>query len=153
MPANRFNGFSDLGIGIGLRIPHYSHILSRKPSCDWFEIISENYMCDGGRPLEVLDQILEQYQVVQHGVARYFGSTGKLDREHLKRLKRLVQRTKTPFLSDHLCWGSVDGAFSHDLLPTPYTFAAAEVMARRIRQARDVLEVPICVENVSSYAE
>jgi uncharacterized protein (UPF0276 family) len=151
--ANRFNGFTDLGIGIGLRIPHYAHILSQKPSCDWFEIISENYMCDAGRPLEVLDQVLEQYKVVQHGVAMYFGSTGRLDREHLKRLKGLVKRTQTPFLSDHLCWGSVDGAFSHDLLPTPYTFAAAKVTAKRIRQARETLEVPICVENVSSYAE
>jgi uncharacterized protein (UPF0276 family) len=153
MPANRFNGFTDLGIGIGLRVPHYNHILSKKPACDWFEIISENYMCDAGRPLEVLDQILEQYQVVQHGVSMYFGSTGRLDREHIKRLRNLVRRTKTPFLSDHLCWGSVDGTYSHDLLPMPYTFAAARETARRVREARDFLEVPICVENVSSYAE
>jgi uncharacterized protein len=153
MAANRFNGFTDLGIGIGLRVPHYRHILGKRPSCDWFEIISENYMVDGGRPLEVLDQILEQYKVVQHGVSMYFGSTDRLNREHLRRLKALVKRTKTPFLSDHLCWGSVDGTYSHDLLPTPYTFAAAKVTAERIRQARDFLEVPICVENVSSYAE
>jgi uncharacterized protein len=153
MAANRFNGFTDLGIGIGLRVPHYRHILGKRPSCDWFEIISENYMVDGGRPLEVLDQILEQYKVVQHGVSMYFGSTDRLNREHLRRLKALVQRTKTPFLSDHLCWGSVDGTYSHDLLPTPYTFASAKVTAERIRQARDYLEVPICVENVSSYAE
>jgi uncharacterized protein len=153
MSANRFNGFTDLGIGIGLRVPHYRHILGKRPSCDWFEIISENYMVDGGRPLEVLDQILEQYKVVQHGVSMYFGSTDRLNREHLRRLKALVQRTKTPFLSDHLCWGSVDGTYSHDLLPTPYTFACAKVTAERIRQARDYLEVPICVENVSSYAE
>src|SRR6476469_5590859 len=153
MSANRFNGFTDLGIGIGLRVPHYRHILGKRPSCDWFEIISENYMVDGGRPLEVLDQILEQYQVVQHGVSMYFGSTDRLNREHLKRLKALVKRTKTPFLSDHLCWGSVDGTYSHDLLPMPYTFAAAKLTAQRIREARDFLEVPICVENVSSYAE
>src|SRR6202041_2450579 len=102
MPANQFNNFTDYGIGIGLRVPHYDHILSQKPAVDWFEIISENYMCDGGRPLEVLDQILEQYTVVQHGVAMYFGSMGKLDREHVKRLRKLVKRTRTPFLSDHL---------------------------------------------------
>src|SRR5258708_13724997 len=83
----------------------------------------------------------------------YFGSTDKLNREPLKRLKRLVGRTKTPFVSDHLCWGSVDGTYSHDLLPMPYTFAAARVTAQRIREARDFLEVPVCVENVSSYAE
>ena len=110
-------------------------------------------MVDGGRPLHVLDQILEQYRVVQHGVAMYLGSTDRLDREHLRRLKRLVKRTNTPWLSDHLCWGSVDGSYSHDLLPLPYTFEAAAHVAQRIREVRDFLEVPILVENVSSYAE
>ncbi len=153
MPANPFNGFTDYGIGIGLRVPHYQHILTRKPVVDWFEIISENFMVDGGRPLEVLDQILEQYRVVQHGVSMYFGSADKLNREHLKRLKTLVRRTKTPWLSDHLCWGSVDGRYTHDLLPMPYTFVAARVTAQKIRAVRDFLEIPIAVENVSSYAE
>ncbi|MBI4892093.1 MAG: DUF692 domain-containing protein, partial [Acidobacteria bacterium] len=120
---------------------------------DWFEIISENYMVDGGRPLAVLDRILEQYRVVQHGVSMYFGSSGPLNREHLKRLKTLVRRTRTPWLTDHLCWGSVDGRYTHDLLPMPYTFEAAKLTARKIRQAQDYLEVPIAVENVSSYAE
>src|SRR5579862_4446593 len=153
MPANRFNNFTDYGIGIGLRATHYNHILTRKPVVDWFEIISENFMVDGGRPLSVLDQILEQYRVVQHGVAMYFGSADGLNWEHARKLKRLVKRTNTPWLSDHLCWGSVDGRFTHDLLPMPYTFAAAKVTARKIREARDFLEVPIAVENVSSYAE
>jgi uncharacterized protein len=134
-------------------VAHYGHILSRKPVVDWFEIISENFMVDGGRPLEVLDRILEQYRVVQHGVSMYFGSAAPLNREHLKRLKRLVKRTGTPWLSDHLCWGSVDGRYTHDLLPMPYTVAAAKATARKIRQAQDFLEVPIAVENVSSYAE
>ena len=93
MPANRFNAFTDYGVGIGLRIPHYSHILEKKPTVDWFEIISENFMVDGGRPLAVLDRILEQYRVVQHGVALYFGSADKTDRGQLRRLKNLVKRT------------------------------------------------------------
>ena len=153
MPANRFNGFTDYGVGIGLRVPHYRHILEKKPLVDWFEIISENYMIDGGRPLTVLDSILDQYRVVQHGVSMYFGSAEPLSREHLRRLKALVRRTKTPWLSDHLCWGSVDGTYTHDLLPMPYTFEAARITAEKIRQAQDFLEIPIAVENVSSYAE
>jgi uncharacterized protein (UPF0276 family) len=153
MPANRFNGFTEYGVGIGLRIPHYRHILEKKPVVDWFEIISENYMVDGGNPLAVLDAILEQYRVVQHGVSMYFGSAQELNREHLRRLKRLVRRTNTPWLSDHLCWGSVDGSYSHDLLPIPYTWEAVEVTAEKIRQVRDFVEVPVVVENVSSYAE
>ncbi len=153
MPATRFNGFTDYGVGVGLRIPHYAHIFSHKPVVDWFEIISENFMVDGGRPLAILDQILERYRVVQHGVSMYFGSAEKLNRTHLRRLKTLVRRTGTPWLSDHLCWGSVDGRYSHDLLPMPYTFEAARLTARKIREAQDFLEVPIAVENVSSYAE
>lgn len=153
MSANRFNGFTNYGVGIGLRIPHYRHILDRKPVVDWFEIISENYMVDGGRPLTVLDKILDQYRVVQHGVSMYFGSTESLNRDHLTRLKKLVRRTRTPWLSDHLCWGSVDGRYTHDLLPMPYTFEAAKITAAKIRQVRDFLEVPVVVENVSSYAE
>jgi hypothetical protein len=101
----------------------------------------------------VLDQILERYRVVQHGVSMYFGSAEKLNRDHLRRLKALVKRTKTPWLTDHLCWGSVDGRYTHDLLPMPYTFEAARITARKVREARDFLEVPIAVENVSSYAE
>jgi uncharacterized protein (UPF0276 family) len=153
MPANQFNGYTDYGIGIGLRIPHYDHILSRQPTVDWFEIISENFMVDGGRPLEVLDRILAQYRVVQHGVALYFGAADGPNKEHLRRLKALTKRTKTPWLSDHLCWGSVDGTYSHDLLPMPYTVAAAKQTAANIRRVRDYLEIPIAVENVSSYTE
>src|SRR3954469_24682013 len=153
MPANQFNGHTEYGIGIGLRVPHYRHILANKPVVDWFEIISETFMVDGGRPLEVLDQILEQYRVVQHGVSLYFGNADKPDRTHLRRLKRLVKRTGTPWLSDHLCWGSVDGRYTHDLLPMPYTWEAVEKTAANIREVQDFVEVPIAVENVSSYAE
>lgn len=153
MSANRFNGYSDLGIGIGLRIPHYRYILDNKPAIDWFEIISENFMVDGGRPIEILEAVLETYPVVQHGVALYFGSLEPYNPDQLRRLKRLTQKTKTPFLSDHLCWGSFDGTYSHDLLPLPYTPEAVRNTAERIRQVRDVVEVPVCVENVSSYLE
>lgn len=153
MPANRHNGFTEFGVGIGLRVPHYDHILSKKPPVDWFEIISENFLVDGGRPREVLERILEQYRIVQHGVSLYFGSPAKPDRTHLKKLKALIRLTKTPWMADHLCWGSVDGTYSHDLLPLPYTRATAIATAAKIRYIRDTLEIPIAVENLSSYAE
>jgi len=152
MAGNRFNAYQDHGVGIGLRILHYNHIFARKPVVDWFEIISENFMCDGGRPMALLDQILERYRVVQHGVSMYFGSATEPDPEHLKRLKSLVRRTNTPWLSDHLCWGSVDGAYTHDLLPLPYTWEAVERTVGRVRMVQDFLEIPVAVENVSSYA-
>ncbi len=153
MPANRFNNHTAYGVGIGLRVPHYQHIISRKPGVDWFEIISENYMCDAGRPLHVLDQILEHYRVVQHGVSMYFGNAARPQRDHLKRLKALTKRTGTPWLSDHLCWGSVDGRYTHDLLPMPYTWEAVKWTAQNIREVQDFVGLPVAVENVSSYVE
>jgi uncharacterized protein (UPF0276 family) len=153
MPSSRFNAFTDFGIGIGLRVPHYQHILEKKPVVDWFEIISENYMVDSGRPLMVLDRILEQYRVVQHGVSMYYGNAARPNPDHLKKLKALTRRTRTPWLSDHLCWGSVDGRYTHDLLPMPYTWEAVEWTARNIREVQDAVEIPVAVENVSSYAE
>ena len=94
--------------------------------------------------LKTLDQILDQYKVVQHGVSMYFGSAqAPTNREHLKRLKELTRRTRTPWLSDHLCRGSVSGRYTHDLLPLPYTFEAIRTTATRIRQVQDFLEIPI----------
>ena len=87
--------------------------------------------------------------MVQHGVSMYFGSVTAPDPEHLRRLKQLVRRTKTPWLSDHLCWGSVDGTYTHDLLPLPYTWEAVERTVERVRMVQDFLEIPVAVENVS----
>jgi uncharacterized protein (UPF0276 family) len=153
MPASRFNGHTDYGVGIGLRIPHYRHIFEQKPVVDWFEIISENYMMMDGRPLEMLDRILEQYRVVQHGVSMYFGNPDRPNREHLKKLRALCKRTNTPWLSDHLCWGSVNGRYSHDLLPMPYTREAVKRTSEKIREVADFCERPVAVENLSSYVE
>lgn len=138
---------------MGLRVPHYDFILENLPDVGWFEVISENFMVDGGRPLEVLERVLEKYVVVQHGVSLYFGSCDEFNAEYLKKLKRLVRKTSTPFISDHLCWGSYNGRYTHDLLPLPYTKAVVSHVAERIRYVQDYLEVPICVENISSYAE
>jgi uncharacterized protein (UPF0276 family) len=151
--ASRYNNYSDLGLGVGLRAPHYDFILENLPDVGWFEVISENFMVDGGRPLDVLERILEKYIVVQHGVSLYLGSCDELNTEYLKKLKRLVRKTSTPFVSDHLCWGSYNGFYTHDLLPLPYTKAVASHVAERIRYVQDYLEVPVCVENISSYAE
>lgn len=141
----------NLGIGIGLRIPHYKDILENKPKIDWFEIISENFMCDGGRPIEVIDRILETYPVVQHGVNLAIGSPDPLDFDYLKRLKALTRKTKTPWLSDHLCWGRLPGAHYHDLLPLPYTQEVIDYVAERARIVQDYLEIPFALENLSSY--
>ena len=141
----------NLGIGIGLRPAHYEEIFAQKPAIDWFEIISENFMVDGGKPLEVLDRILERYPVVQHGVNLAIGSPDPLDWDYLKKLKALTKLTKTPWFSDHLCWGRLPGAHFHDLLPLPYTQEVIDYVAERARIVQDFLEIPFALENLSSY--
>ncbi len=141
----------NLGIGVGLRIPHYDDILTQLPSIDWFEIISENFMVEGGKPLYYLDKILEHYPVVQHGVSLGIGSPAPLDFDYLKRLKALTRKTKTPWVSDHLCWGRLPGAHFHDLLPLPYTQEVINYVAERARIVQDYLELPFALENLSSY--
>lgn len=141
----------NLGIGIGLRPAHYETIFTTKPLIDWFEIISENFMVDGGSSLEVLDRILENYPVVQHGVNLAIGSPDPLDFDYLRRLKALARRTKTPWISDHLCWGRLPGAHYHDLLPLPYTQEVIKYVVERAKIVQDYLEVPFALENLSSY--
>jgi uncharacterized protein (UPF0276 family) len=141
----------NLGIGIGLRPPHYEDIFRENPQIDWFEIISENFMVEGGMALENLSRILERYRVVQHGVSLAIGSPDPLDFNYLKRLKELTKITKTPWVSDHLCWGRLPGAHYHDLLPLPYTKEVVHYVAERARIIQDYLELPFALENLSSY--
>lgn len=141
----------NLGIGIGLRVPHYQDIFRDKPAIDWFEIISENFMVDGGAPLDNLKRILDHYPVVQHGVSLAIGSPDPLDFDYLRKLKELTKLTKTPWVSDHLCWGRLAGAHYHDLLPLPYTKEVINYVADRARIVQDYLELPFALENLSSY--
>jgi hypothetical protein len=147
------NGKTGLTIGLGLRAPHVDHILAHTPDVSWFEIISENYLGDGGRARYALDRIRERYPVVQHGVGLYVGSAQGIEPEHLRRVSALAKHTRSPWVSDHLCWGSVDGLHSHDLLPLPYTREAVAVATQNIRRVSAALDVPFVIENVSSYAE
>jgi len=149
-PRSRL-GLPDLGVGVGLRVPHYKHILSERPAVDFFEIISENFMVEGGKPRYHLARVLESYRAVQHGVSLGIAGPEPLDREYLKRLKRLLVEVKSPWLSDHFCWSGAGGAHLHDLLPIPYTKQAVDRVVERARQVQDFLEVRFALENTSSY--
>ncbi|WP_438044015.1 MNIO family bufferin maturase [Sorangium sp. So ce128] len=144
-------GLPDLGVGVGLRIPHYRHIFEHRPRVDWFEIISENFMVDGGMPIANLERVLSSYRLVQHGVSLSIGSTDPLDFDYLRRLKALLARVGSPWVSDHLCWTGAHGINLHDLLPLPYTDEAVRHVAARARVVQDFLEVRLALENVSSY--
>jgi len=150
--ANRW-GYPDLGFGIGLRSVHFDHILKNNPPIDWFEVLSENYLDTGGRPLHVLEQVAERYPVVLHGVSLSVGSTDPVNFEYLGKLKALANRIKSHWISDHLCWTGVTGLNTHDLLPMPYTDQALRHTIERVKIIQDFLERPIALENASTYLE
>jgi uncharacterized protein (UPF0276 family) len=140
-----------LGHGVGLRTQHYATVLDEQPRVDWFECISENFMVQGGNPRRVLRQVRERYPVVMHGVSLSIGSVDPLDPKYLEELAALARETEPAWVSDHLCWSSVGGNFSHDLLPLPYTEEALAHVASRVAQVQDKLKRQILIENVSSY--
>jgi len=141
------------GFGLGLRPEHYSDFLEGPQQVDWLELISENYMVPGGKPLAMLDAIRADYPVALHGVSLSIGSTDPLDRDYLTRLKQLAHRVEPLWVSDHLCWTGVAGKNSHDLLPLPYSEEALRLVVAHVRQVQDLLGERILLENVSSYLE
>ena len=140
-----------LGFGLGLRPTHYETILNDQPAVDWFEIISENYLVPGGRPLHYLDRIRERYPMVMHGVSLSIGAQDPLNREYLRQLRALADRIEPAWISDHLCWTGAHGLNAHDLLPLPYTEEALKHVAARVGEVQDILGRRILLENVSSY--
>ena len=159
-------GLPDLGCGVGLRPVHYPHLFGPKtsephtletsqrgPAVDFFEIISENFMVAGGKPLGHLDRALASYPVVQHGVSLGIGSSEPLDFDYLRRLKELTRRTATPWWTDHLCWTRAGGHDLHELLPLPYDEGTLRHVVERVRIVQDFLELRLGLENPSSYMQ
>ncbi len=153
MLAQRLN-LPDLGVGVGLRVPHYAELFAAgaaRAPVDFFEIISENFMVEGGKPRYHLARALESYRLLQHGVSLGIAGPEPLDREYLRRLKRLLSEVKSPWVSDHFCWSGAGGAHLHDLLPIPYTKQAVTRVVERAREVQDFLELRFALENTSSY--
>lgn len=140
-----------LGYGLGLRTEYYETILKDRPTVDWFEVIAENYMVSGGKPLYYLDAIAEHYPMVMHGVSMSIGSVDPLDWDYLKQLKILIERVNPVWISDHLCWTGQGGHNLHDLMPLPYNSEAIDHVVDRIKQVQDFLGQQMLLENVSSY--
>lgn len=140
-----------LGYGLGLRPVYFDEIMSTCPPVDWFEILSENYLVEGGRPLATLDRIRSDYPIVMHGVSMSLASTDPLDFDYLAQLKALIARVQPAWVSDHVAWTGVHGLTLHDLLPIPYTREALDHIVDRIRRVQDYLQRPLVVENASTY--
>ena len=139
------------GFGLGLRPPHYQDFLDGDVPVEFVEVISENFMVAGGRPLRILDAVRERFPVAMHGVSMSVGSADGLNVDYLRRLKALADRVRPLWVSDHLCWTGVEGFNSHDLLPLPFTEEALEVVCSNVMRAQDVLERALVLENPSTY--
>ena len=151
MTASRSDSLPYLGYGLGLRVDHYEALLAKPAQVQWLEVVSENYMVDGGLPLVWLDRFRERYPLVMHGVSMSIGSTDPLDEDYLARLAALARRVEPAWVSDHLCWTGVQGVNLHDLMPLPYTEEALSHVVSRVQCVQDRLKRRILLENVSSY--
>lgn len=146
MQSASFDGF-----GLGLRQPHYAAFIEGRVPVDFVEVISENFMVEGGRPRHVLRAVREHYPVALHGVSMSVGSTDGIDQGYLRRLRALADEIDPLFVSDHLCWTRVAGFNSHDLLPLPFSEDVLELVVETIAAVQDVLGRHILIENPSSY--
>ncbi|MBY0572519.1 MAG: DUF692 domain-containing protein [Undibacterium sp.] len=146
-------GLPHLGFGVGLRTQHFPAILAGGARVDWFEIISENFIDNGGYSAHVLQDLATQIPIVMHGVSLSIGSTSPLDFAYLDKLKQLAQRVNARWVSDHLCWTGLGSHNSHDLLPLPFTEACLHHVIQRVRQVQDYLRRPLVLENPSSYIQ
>jgi uncharacterized protein len=140
------------GFGLGLRPTHYEALLGEHlGAVEWLEVLTENYLVPGGRPLHNLAKFHERYPLVMHGVSMSLGSSDPLDRVYLNELRALANSLEALWISDHLCWTGTDGINLHDLLPLPYTEEALQHLTARISEVQDLLGRRLLVENVSSY--
>ncbi|KAF1003099.1 MAG: hypothetical protein GAK28_04938 [Luteibacter sp.] len=145
-PPTTFSGY-----GLGLRREHYRDFLDTDVPVDFVEVISENFMVDGGQPLHILRQVRERHPVILHGVSMSIGSADGLDRDYLLRLRALADAIDPLYVSDHLSWSRVAGFSSHDLLPVPYTEEALDMVCHNIDMAQGILDRAMLFENPSSY--
>ncbi|MGO4701263.1 MNIO family bufferin maturase [Dyella sp. 2RAB6] len=139
------------GYGLGLRREHYRDFLDTDVPVDFVEVISENFMVDGGQPLDILRRVRERHPVILHGVSMSIGSADGLRGDYLRRLRKLVDAIDPLFVSDHLSWSRYAHFNSHDLLPLPYTEETLAVVCRNIETAQDALGRAMLFENPSSY--
>jgi len=140
--------------GLGLRSPHHSYVLQKKPKVDFFEVHTENFIADGGASLDFLSKISSIYPLSFHCVGISLGSANKIDTLHLKKIKSLIDRFNPILLSDHLSWSnSSNYGVGNDLLPIPYTKESLQIFCDNIKQVQNYFGRQILIENPSAYLE
>ena len=140
------------GFGVGLRTAFAAEIATAERAPDWLEVTPENWVRHGGRRRRHLDACIERFAVVPHSVSLSLGGPDALDGSFLAAIDDLCRRAGSPWWSDHLCYSTVNGAQTHDLLPLPLSEEAAERAAARAREVMRRVETPFLVENITFYS-
>jgi uncharacterized protein (UPF0276 family) len=138
-------------VGVGLKHEHAAAIFSSTHSVEFFEIHAENYMGAGGPPHRLLSRIRADYPLSVHGIGLSIGGTARLDREHLRRLRCLVNTYQPASFSEHLAWSTHEGVFLNDLLPLPYNEITLAYVCAHIDEVQDKLGMRILLENPATY--
>lgn len=137
--------------GAGLKPEHGEDIFGGPRRVDFFEIHAENYMGAGGPPHHLLHRICADYPLSVHGVGLSIGGASALDREHLKRLKRVIDTYQPALFSEHLAWSTHDGVFLNDLLPLPYNEVSLAHVCDHVGQVQDGIGMRMLLESPSTY--
>jgi uncharacterized protein len=146
------------GVGLGLRREILDELLEWMDAGDprlgvirFFEVSPENFMRRGGFMPAALDRVRAAFPMVSHGLMMSLGALDPFDDAYFAELRRCLARIGAPFHSDHLSFSGAGGRILHDLLPLPLSRASARHAAARAREARDRLEMPFALENITHY--
>lgn len=145
------NHIAQTAVGVGFKAQHADDAVHGDHTLGFFEVHAENYMGAGGAPHHVLATLRERYPLSLHGVGLSIGSARPLDRDHLLRLRRLVERYEPALFSEHLAWSTHDGVFLNDLLPLPYNRESLTRVCEHIDMVQDKLRLRMLLENPSTY--
>jgi uncharacterized protein (UPF0276 family) len=146
------------GVGLGLRRENLDELLELLDEDDprlgvisFVEVSPENFMRRGGFMPAAVDRVRARFPVLSHGLMMSPGGVDPFDDTYFAELRRYLARVGAPFHSDHLSFSGTGGRILHDLLPVPVTRASARHLAARAREARDRLEMPFALENITHY--
>lgn len=139
------------GAGLGLRrelmLPLKAEV---PPAVSFFEVSPENWLDLGGKRAQDFRWFTERYPFVAHGLSLSIGGPDPLDMGFLRRMKAFLTEHHIRLYTEHLSY-CADRGHLYDLFPIPFTEEAVRYTAQRIRQAQDILEQPIAIENASYY--
>jgi hypothetical protein len=141
-----------LALGIGWRA-ELALAIDRRHDLGFVELMAEDF--DPTRPVpEPLRQLQDRgVHLIPHGVTLSLGGADPIDSARPKHLGDLARQLNSPFVSEHIAFVRAGGVEAGHLLPLPRTRAALDVLVENVRRVRELLPVPLALENISALFE